>query len=89
MCSESKKFGEVYNIGGDYTCKVGDALNMLISKSTKKVKPLLDEQRVRPTDITLQIPDTTKFRNEFGWKPEKDLSDICDDLLKHWRNVLW
>ena len=61
---------------------------MLISKSTKKVKPLLDEQRVRPTDITLQIPDTTKFRNEFGWKPEKDLSDICDDLLKHWRNVL-
>lgn len=88
LCSESKKFGEVYNIGGDYTCKVGDALNMLISKSTKKVKPLLDEQRVRPTDITLQIPDTTKFRNEFGWKPEKDLSDICDDLLKHWRKVL-
>jgi|TARA_B100000073_G_scaffold40118_2_gene30083 GDP-mannose 4,6-dehydratase len=88
LCSESKKFGEVYNIGGDYTCKVGDALNMLISKSTKKVKPLLDEQRVRPTDITLQIPDTTKFRNEFGWKPEKDLSDICDDLLKHWRNIL-
>ena len=61
---------------------------MLISKSTKKVKPLLDKKRVRPTDITLQIPDTTKFRNEFGWIPEKSLIDICDDLLNYWREVL-
>jgi len=34
ICSESNNFGEVYNIGGDHTCTVGDALDMLISKST-------------------------------------------------------
>ena len=90
LCSESDKFGEVYNIGGDYTCTVGDALDMLISKSKQPNAfcKELDLKRVRPTDITLQIPDTNKFKDEFDWKPEKDLTHICDDLLNYWREVL-
>ena len=43
LCSNSDKYGEVYNIGGDYTCKVGDTLDMLLSMSTLlDLKPLLD-----------------------------------------------
>ena len=82
-------YGEVYNIGGDYTCTVGDALDMLISKSTvkDKLKKVLDPDRVRPTDIKLQIPDSTKFREKTGWKPTKGLEEICDDLLDYWRNI--
>ena len=82
-------YGEVYNIGGDYTCTVGDALDMLISRSTvkDKLKKVLDPDRVRPTDITLQIPDSTKFREKTGWKPTKGLEEICDDLLNYWRNI--
>ena len=81
--------GEVYNIGGDYTCTVGDALDMLISRSTVKDKlfKVLDPERERPTDITLQIPDSTKFREKTGWKPTKGLEEICDDLLDYWRNI--
>tara|TARA_B100000287_G_scaffold419067_1_gene456813 strand:+ start:1462 stop:2463 length:1002 start_codon:yes stop_codon:yes gene_type:complete len=84
------KYGERYNIGGDYTCTVGDALDMLISKSKTPdvfVKTL-DPDRVRPTDITLQVPDSTKFREATGWKPTKGLEEICDDLLNYWREVL-
>ena len=85
LCSNSDKYGEVYNIGGDYTCKVGEALDMLISKSTKNHTKELDPKRVRPTDITLQIPSSEKFRNDFGWRPIKSLTHICDDLLDYWR----
>ena len=90
LCSESDRYGEVYNIGGDYTCTVGDALNMLISKSTisDALCKVLDKERVRPTDIILQIPSSDKFKEHFGWKPEKDLTHICDDLLNYWREVL-
>ena len=89
VCSESKNFGEVYNIGGNETCTVGDALDKLISMSTKKdLKKKLDEARVRPTDITLQIPDTAKFRHEFAWTPMKNLTNVCEDLLDYWRKVL-
>ena len=90
MCSESQRYGEVYNIGGDTTCTVGDALDMLISKSTisDALVKVLDPERVRPTDITLQIPSSDKFKKHFGWKPEKDLTHICDDLLDYWRETL-
>ena len=85
------EYGEVYNIGGDYTCSVGDALDILISKSKtpKAFIKELDPNRVRPTDITLQVPDSSKFRNKTGWMPVKGLSEICDDLLNYWREVLW
>ena len=83
-------YGEVYNIGGDETCTVGEALDKLISKSTisNKLEKLLDQSRIRPTDITLQVPDSTKFREKTGWKPTKALDEICDDLLNHWRGAL-
>lgn len=90
LCSNSDRYGEVYNIGGDYTCTVGEALDMLISKSeiSDALSKVLDPKRVRPTDITLQIPSSDKFREHFGWKPKKDLTHICDDLLNYWREVL-
>ena len=83
-------YGQVYNIGGDETCTIGDALDRLISKSTisDKLEKLLDQDRIRPTDITLQIPSSEKFRKKTGWKPTKGLNEICDDLLNHWREVL-
>jgi GDP-mannose 4,6-dehydratase len=82
------EYGEVYNIGGDETCTIGEALDMLISKSKKPEMfiKLQDPNRVRPTDITLQVPDSTKFREKTGWKPTKGLEEICDDLLDFWRS---
>ena len=85
LCSESDRYGEIYNIGGDETCKVGDALDSMISKSGKPFVKVLDKDRLRPTDITLQIPSTEKFRNHFNWKPKKKMDDIWNDLLQYWR----
>jgi len=53
-----------------------------------KLKKKLDEDRLRPTDITLQIPNTSKFKQHFGWTPRKNLTNICEDLLNYWRGVL-
>jgi len=80
-------YGETYNIGGEYTCTVGEALDMLISKSKNPevfIK-LQDPGRMRPTDITLQVPSSDKFREKTGWKPTKGLEEICEDLLDYWR----
>tara|TARA_Y100000356_G_C11254722_1_gene289360 strand:- start:843 stop:1811 length:969 start_codon:yes stop_codon:yes gene_type:complete len=86
LCSESENFGEIYNIGGDTTCKVGDVLDLLISLSTKKnLIKQVDPERVRPTDITLQIPSSAKFKADYNWLPKKQLKDICSDLLEYWR----
>ena len=88
LCSESTRYGEIYNIGGDETCKVGDVLDALIKKSGLPFKKIKDPERMRPTDITLQIPDTSKFRKHFNWKPEKSMDQIWDDILNYWREKL-
>ena len=57
----------------------------MISKSDKPFEKVLDKERLRPTDITLQIPSTEKFRNDFNWEPKKTMDDIWNDLLQYWR----
>ena len=79
--------GEYYNIGGTYTCKIGDMLNFLISQSTvPNIEIVTDPDRLRPIDADLQIPNTTKFENHTGWKPEISFEETMRDLLEYWRN---
>lgn len=79
--------GEYYNIGGSYTCEVGDTLNTLISYSTMKdeIRVEVDPERLRPIDADLQIPDCRKFKTHTGWEPEIPFEKTMHDLLDYWR----
>ncbi len=81
--------GEVYNIGGNETMTVGEMLEKLLKLSTvKNIVVEIDPERLRPSDVTLQIPDTSKFRNETGWKPEVPFDVTLLNLLNYWRNKI-
>ena len=81
--------GEYYNIGGEYTCKIGDMLNYLISLSTRDdIKIEIDEDRLRPIDADLQVPNTKKFREHTGWKPKYTFEETMNDLLNYWRDQI-
>ena len=81
--------GEYYNIGGEYTCEIGEMLDYLISQSTTdNITIEVDKDRLRPIDADLQVPDTTKFREHTGWKPEYTFEQTMDDLLDYWRNEI-
>ena len=79
--------GEYYNIGGTYSCKVGDLLNDLINLSDIKDKIVVEEdpERLRPIDADLQIPDTSKFTKPTGWTPKISYTETISDLLNYWR----
>lgn len=78
--------GEVYNIGGVETMTVGEMLNKLLKLSTiKDIKVEIDPERLRPSDVTLQIPSMDKFTKETGWKPEIKFDETLKDLLNYWR----
>ena len=79
--------GEVYNIGGKETMTIGEMLNMLIVLSkNKKIKVKVDPARLRPSDVTLQIPDMTKFAKATGWKPIIPFKKTVEDTLNYWRD---
>jgi len=82
------KPGEVYNIGGNKTMTIGKALDILLSFSKQKFKIKIDPKLRRPSDVTLQIPCTDKFRKETGWKPEIPLEKTLKDILDYWREEL-
>lgn len=78
--------GEVYNIGGDETMDIREMLDRLLKLSfVKNIGVQVEQSRLRPSDVTLQIPDTSKFRKATGWKPEIKFEQTLLDTLNYWR----
>lgn len=81
--------GAYYNIGGTFSCSIGDMLNKLISLSKiKNIQIEIDPERIRPIDADLQVPDTTKFQKHTNWKPVYTFDETMLDLLNYWRGKI-
>jgi GDP-mannose 4,6-dehydratase len=78
--------GEVYNIGGDTTMTIQDMLKKLLALSTKRTITIqVDPDRLRPSDVTLQIPCIKKFKDVTGWEPKIPFDQTLQDMLDYWR----
>jgi GDPmannose 4,6-dehydratase len=78
--------GQYYNIGGDFTCTIGEMLNTLVSMSTvSNLSVETDPERLRPIDADLQIPNIAKFRTHTGWAPQIPFEQTMRDLMEYWR----
>ncbi len=82
------KYGEVYNIGGSNVLSVGNFLKKLIKKSKVKINTELNVNLLRPNDVTLQIPDSSKFIKQSKWGELYSIDDSIDLLLSYWRNQI-
>lgn len=81
--------GAYYNIGGSFSCTVGDMLRHLLSLSTRDdIEIVVDPERLRPIDADLQVPDTSKFTAHTGWRPQISFEQTMADLLEHWRDAV-
>lgn len=87
LLTEKCDYGEAYNIGGNTTMKVGEMLDIMIKMSSKKISVKQDPKRLRPSDVTLQIPDVSKFVSKTNWKPKIPVEKTFKDLLEYWREM--
>lgn len=87
IASEKCKFGEAYNIGGNDIISVGDFLDRMKRLAKCKIVSEQDPNLLRPIDITLQIPDISKFKNITGWKPKYNLDESIEFLLQSLRKT--
>lgn len=78
--------GEVYNIGGNETMTIGELLETLKSLAKVPVRHEVDPRRLRPSDVTLQIPDISKFQQATGWVPKIPARQTLEDLLNYQRD---
>lgn len=80
--------GEVYNIGGHQVMTVGEMLEVLKKLATCPIEHRVDPDLLRPSDVTLQIPDVSKFAAATGWKAEISVEQTMRDLLNYQRDLL-
>lgn len=79
--------GSYYNIGGSFSCTIGQMLDTLIGMSTRDdIRIEVDPERLRPLDADLQIPDTSKFKKHTGWDSQYPFEQTMQDLLTYWRD---
>lgn len=77
--------GEVYNIGGTTTLKVGEVLERLVSLAKRPIPTRVGQHLLRPADVTLQIPNIDKFVAVTGWQPKYGFEESLAELLDYWR----
>ncbi len=77
--------GQVYNIGGDISMKIREMLDKLLQMSDKEIEVRINQELLRPSDVTLQIPDVSKFKQATGWEPEIPFEKTLKDTLDYWR----
>lgn len=85
LLTEKGTYGEAYNIAGTYTCTIGEMLKSLLAMSDIHPEIVVDPKLLRKSDVTLQVPDVTKFENATGWKPRIKFEDTMLDILNYWR----
>jgi len=78
--------GAYYNIGGNFTCTIGNMLDHLLLLTDKNITVEIDPERLRPIDADLQVPDCSKFKAHTGWEPKIGFEQTMSDLLNYWRS---
>jgi GDPmannose 4,6-dehydratase/GDP-4-dehydro-6-deoxy-D-mannose reductase len=88
MLMEKGEPGEVYNIGGEETMTIGELLDKLKGMAKCPIEHVVDPALLRPSDVTLQIPDIGKFKKATGWKPQISATQTLLDLLNYHREIV-
>jgi GDP-4-dehydro-6-deoxy-D-mannose reductase len=77
--------GEVYNLCSGKAYSIGEMLNILLQMTKGDIVVKQDPERMRPSDIPLQVGSFEKFHKQTGWEPVISLEETLKDLLNYWR----
>ena len=90
LVGTDKTINEVYNIGGTGEISIKDLADAVIeeTKSQSSIEFIPYEKAYAPgfEDMKRRVPDISKIRQDLGWAPEKNLSQIIADVAHHISN---
>ncbi len=82
-------YGEVFNVGSDEEVSVRELAERVRDKADSGsdivTVPYDEAYEQGFEDMQRRIPDVTKVRELLGWRAERRLDDILDDVLAHQR----
>jgi len=73
--------GDVYNVGGGAANAISLCeLTELCRAATGKHVPIESEPATSPVDLRIYLTDASKAAREFGWRPERNVATIVDEI---------
>jgi nucleoside-diphosphate-sugar epimerase len=88
MLSEKGVEGDAYNICGSTTYRISGLLEIIESVIGFKLKPVVDESLLRPTDEKIIFGDTRKLVSATDWKQSIPLEVTVKDMIDYWERRL-
>jgi len=78
------RHGEVYNVCAASAIEIGELLRVAIRLSgvRPEIRPV--RELMRPSDETVILGSTRKFRRDTGWRPVTPLPETLRDMLEFW-----
>ena len=77
--------GVPYNICSGTAWRIGDLLDVLLSRARVRVTVRQDPARMRPSDTPLVLGDHGRLTADTPWRPEIPIERTLSDLLDWWR----
>jgi UDP-glucose 4-epimerase len=71
----------VYNVGAGQASSVLDVITVFSGVDGEPVLPYEIGPR-RPGDVAALVADASSLTREWGWRPTRDLTDMCRDALR-------
>jgi GDP-4-dehydro-6-deoxy-D-mannose reductase len=85
MLAERGQPGRPYNICRGHAVRIGDLLDLLLSRARASVRVANDPARMRPSDQPVILGDPSRINTEIGWQATIPIEDTLADLLDYWR----
>ena len=77
--------GEVFNVASGRAVRIGDMLEVLLSRARVPITVEQDPERMRRTSVRRVVGDAGRLTAQTGWHPRRNLADTLAALLDHER----
>ena len=90
LLDEPRAVGDVFNVGSSEEISIQDLARLIISR-TRSSSPIVHlpydvAYEVGFEDMARRVPDVTKIRALTGWRPQRALADVLDDVIAEVRS---
>ena len=82
---EKGEAGAVYNVCTGRGRAIRELLELLLAASQARVEVRVDPERLRPSDVPVQVGDPSRLKAATGWEPRIPIEQTLGDLLDDWR----
>lgn len=85
LLSDKGKWGEAYNISGDKVYEIKEIIPIIEEVIGMKIEFEIDPSLLRPTDEPIIFGDSSKLKNDTGWKQTVELKTTIKDMIEYLR----